>query len=94
MLKTDGVSVERDTAIGIGARGSIFEVASYGASYVRELASYLVVAAGVEVYLYEVVAARGGGEQAIVETCLFGIGGVRGDDEAFVQSLVAQQIVA
>ena len=38
--------VKRDASVGVGAFGTVFEVAFYGAAYGRQLAPYLVVATG------------------------------------------------
>lgn len=67
VVETEETGVEGDAAVGIGAGIAVFEVTLDGATHVGQLAAYLVVAAGVELNLEEVVAAGGGGEETVVE---------------------------
>ena len=53
--EADGASVERDAAVGVGARRTVLEVALDGAADVGELTTDLVVAAGEEFDFHQVV---------------------------------------
>ena len=85
----EAVGVERDTAVGIGTRVTVFEVAADGAAYMCQLAAYLVVAACVEMNFEQVVAAFRGGEQLVVENCLLGVCRDRRNYKRFVFLFVA-----
>ena len=94
VFEFQAVGVERDAAVGVGARGSILEVALNWASHVGQLTPYLVVTAGVELYLQQMVTARRNGLQPIVEDGQLGTRflGVVGD-EAFVALLHTEEVV-
>ena len=64
---------QRDAAARIAALVAVFKVALDGASYSRELHADLVLAAGEELYLNEVVAV-GFGKELVFEARLLGVG--------------------
>ena len=66
MLEGNVACVERDTAIGIAARRTVFEVSLDGHAQRRKLATYLMVAACVEAHLQKVIAVAAT-DDAIVE---------------------------
>ena len=60
MFKLQLVGMERDAAIGIAACSTVFQVTLDGASYLAQLATYLMMSARVEFYLQQPVTVRGG----------------------------------
>ena len=58
MDEADGPGVEGDAAVRVGARRSVLEVALDGAADVGQLAADLVVTAGEEFHLDQVIALR------------------------------------
>jgi hypothetical protein len=74
MLERDAACVEGDGAVVVAAGSTIFEVAFDGATDVGQLATNLVVTAGVEVDIEEVIAAIGDGHLAVFEACQLGVG--------------------
>ena len=73
MLKTDATGMKRDTAVGKGTGCAVLQVTTDGEAYVGELATYLMVAAGVEMNLHELVAVAAS-KALHVENGLLGIG--------------------
>ena len=84
--------MQADTAIGIGATGTVFQVALDGATDSCQLATYLVVTSGLEVDFQEavVLATHEGavGEDGLLGLFIAGLG-----DEGFVEFLVAGEVV-
>lgn len=56
MREGDAARMQTDAAVRIGAFGPILQVALDGATHVRQLATYLMVAARAEVDLQQVIA--------------------------------------
>ena len=88
MLEDYASCQQRYAAIGIGAFCTIFQVAFYGASHAGELAAYLVVASGFQVY-FEQKVSLAGGQQAVVQLGTLRAGACRVLGDAFVVFLVA-----
>ena len=87
MLKADCVCVESDATIGVAARCTIFEVALDRTSDVGQLAADLMVPAGMQIYVEQVVSAIADSNCMIFEAGQFGIGAPGGDYIAFVAFL-------
>lgn len=88
VVEFDGAGMETDASVGVAASCSILEVSFDGASDGSELASYLVVTSGEELYFEQGVVVPAG-ECAVVEECLFGVGRAGSDDVGLVLFLVA-----
>ena len=84
--------MQTDTAIGIGATGTVFQVALDGTTDRCKLAAYLVVTSGLEIDFQEavVLATHEGavGQYGLLGLFIAGLG-----DKGFVEFLVAGQIV-
>ena len=65
VLQCEIAGVQGDAAVGIAAWSTVFQVALYGAAHLGQLASYLVVASGVQVYFQKVVPVARGNEPVV-----------------------------
>ena len=83
------MGMQRDGAIGVGARSPIFQIALDGATEVGELATDLMVTARMEVDFQQIVAPRRACDGAVVEDGGLSVGRARGDDERLVEFFVA-----
>ena len=92
MLEDYAACQQRYAAIGIGAFCTIFQVAFYGASHAGELAAYLVVAAGFQVYFEQKVSLVGS-QQAVGQLGQLRAGACRVIGDAFGVVLVASEDV-
>ena len=92
MGEADGVGLEGDAAVAVGAARAILEVALYGVAYGRELGADLVLAACEQIHLQERIAVAGG-DGAVFEAAQFGVlvAGARG--EGLVDAAVGDKMV-
>lgn len=88
VLKDYTAGMQRYTTTGERAGCSIFEIAAYGVAQSCELAAYLVVAPGVELHLYELIALAGT-ELAHLQGGSLGLGNLTGVGIGSVLLLVA-----
>ena len=84
--------MEADTAVGIGAWSTVFQVSPDGCLGSGQLAAYLVVPAGVEVY-FEQSVAFGAGYLVVVEYGAFAAGHFAEMGIGFVLPFVAGEVV-
>ena len=73
MLKRKPMGMQADASVRIAAGSAIFEVASYGASHLCQLASNLMMAACAEMHLKEIIAV-GLAQQLVVQDRLLASG--------------------
>ena len=67
VLERDGMCMEQDGTIVVAAWGTVFEVTLDGTADVGQLASYLVVTAGVEIDVKEVISTVRDGNLSVFE---------------------------
>ena len=93
MFEGDEACVEGDGAVVVAARGTVLEVALDRAADVGELAANLVMTAGVEVDVEEVIATLGNSDFAVLKARQLGIRACHGEDITFVAFLVLDEPV-
>ena len=88
MHEFHSAGVQRNAAVGVRALCAVLEVALDGASYSRQLATYLVVSACLEFYLHKCVV-LGTAQCAVVENGVLALFGLLFIGKALVHLLVA-----
>lgn len=91
MDKTDLPGMKTDAAVGIAPWRTILEIALDDTADMGKLASNLVMTTGMEINFEEAVAPLGGGQEAIVQNGLLGIGSALPYHVGLVLLLVAEQ---